>query len=166
MRRWIAAGAALAALGLIANASAQEDYRRQVMSYLEHGLLPHAAAGYSTQRAIPDLVEPLLLDQPFLWEVQLNAGVNYRIYGACDIDCSDLDMEIYGADGRLADRDIALDDVPYVQITPQRSGRHYVRIWLYDCSAEPCYVAARVVSGGTPQPRVDEQPNRPVAEPT
>jgi hypothetical protein len=117
----------------------------------------HAAHGYSAQRAIPDLVVPLNLNSAYLWAVNLRAGVNYRIYGACDDDCRDLDMEVYGNDGELADRDIAVDDVPYVQITPTRSGPHYVRLWVYACEAEPCYSAARVVSGGTPVERPDPQ---------
>jgi hypothetical protein len=145
-----------AGLAFAAPVWAQTDYERQVRGYLEHGMAPHAALGYASDPSNADIVEPLELDGPYLWSVYLRAGDNYRIYGACDIDCRDLDMEIYGADGRLADRDIATDDVPYVQITPTESGRHYVRLWLYDCSDEPCFVAARVVTGGTPAPRAGD----------
>lgn len=151
--RGFLAGFAAAAWIFGASASAQDDYRRQVIGYLEHGLAAHAAQGYSTERTVPDLVEPLQLDQPYLWSVYLLAGQNYRVYAACDNDCSDLDMEVYGADGRFIERDAARNDTPYVQLTPTTTGRHYVRLWLYACSAEPCYVAARVVSGGTPSAR-------------
>lgn len=154
-----ALGAGLALLAMPVGAAAKEDYSRQVLSYLEHGLQRHAAAGYAPELTIPDMVEPLRLDHPYLWSVYLRAGVNYRVYGACDIDCSDLDMEIYGADGHFVERDAARDDTPYVQITPARTGRHYVRLWLYACTAEPCHVAARVVSGGAPAPR--DEPNAP-----
>jgi hypothetical protein len=92
-----------------------------------------------------------------LWSVYLREGLNYRVYGACDDDCSDLDMEIYGADGHLADRDVATNDTPYVQITASQSGRHYVRIWLYQCSNQPCFIAARVVEGGAPAPRAQTE---------
>ncbi|MBC7768816.1 MAG: hypothetical protein H7124_08510 [Phycisphaerales bacterium] len=144
------------AMALVTSASAQEDYRRQVLGYLEHGLERHAAAGYAAERTVPDLITPLELGRPYLWSVYLLAGVNYRVYGACDDDCSDLDMEIYGADGDFAERDDARDDTPYVQITPASTGRHYVRLWLYACAAEPCYIAARVVSGGRPTERAAE----------
>ncbi|MEZ6022599.1 MAG: hypothetical protein R3C16_04100 [Hyphomonadaceae bacterium] len=154
--------AALALCGFAAPAAAQPNaYETQVRSYLEHGLPVHEALGYRRERSIGDVVEPLTLDRPFLWAIPLRAGVTYRIYGACDDDCSDLDMEIYGADGRLADRDVGLDDIPYVQITPIESGPHYVRIWLYACDVEPCYAGARVVSGGTPAPRQSEAPAEP-----
>jgi hypothetical protein len=146
-------------------AAAQNDFERQVRAYLENGMSVHAALGYRRDRSNMDVVAPLELESPYLWSVYLREGVNYRVYGACDNDCSDLDMEIYGADGHLADRDVSTDDVPYVQITPTRSGRHFVRIWLYACGAEPCYIGARVVEGGTPaerlaQPARDEETRR------
>lgn len=154
MRAWTwSAGIALA-LAALAGAAGAQDRDYQVRSYLEHGFAVHSQAGYSTERAIPDLVQPLQLDRPYLWSVYLEAGVNYRIYGACDDGCSDLDMEVYGFDGNLIDRDAGADDVPFVQVTPVQSGRHYVRLWLYECSAQPCHVAARVVSGGTPVERM------------
>lgn len=145
--------AALAAAAVAGAASAQEDFRRQVLGYLEHDLARHAAQGYAVERTVPDLVAPLELDRPYLWSVYLIEGVTYRVYAACDVDCADLDMEIYGADGTFVERDAARDDTPYVQLTPARTGRHYVRLWLYECSAEPCFVAARVVSGGRPAER-------------
>lgn len=149
--------AALAAGAMFAGAaSAQEDYRRQVLGYLEHGLTRHAQLGYSIERTVPELVTPLELDRPYLWSIYLLEGRTYRVYAACDIDCSDLDMEIYGADGNFIERDAARDDTPYVQVTPTQTGRHYVRLWLYECGAEPCYVAARVVSGGRATPREEQ----------
>jgi len=146
-------GLAIAMASFTVSAAAQDDYRRQVLGYLEHGLERHAALGYATERTVPDLVAPLDLDHPYLWSIYLLEGVNYRVYGACDTDCGDLDMEIYGADGNFVERDALRNDTPFVQVTPTATGRHYVRLWLYDCRAEPCYVAARVVSGGRPEVR-------------
>ncbi|MGE0595825.1 MAG: hypothetical protein AB7P07_05645, partial [Hyphomonadaceae bacterium] len=161
MRTWIKAAAAAAVLTLAGGgpALAQEnEYEGQVRAYLDGGMAVHEALGYGAQRNVPDLVVPLMLEAGHLWAVNLRRGVNYRIYGACDDDCTDLDMEIYGNDGVLVDRDIALDDTPYVQITPVRSGPHYVRLWVYSCAAEPCYSGARVVSGGTPVERAVSEP--------
>jgi len=140
-------------------AAAQSEYEQQVAAYLENGMGVHAALGYRRDQSNFDVVVPLQLERPYLWSVYLREGLNYRVYGACDNDCSDLDMEIYGADGHLADRDVATDDTPYVQITPRQSGRHYVRIWLYQCTTEPCYMAARVVQGGTPAERLAQPAN-------
>jgi hypothetical protein len=152
-------GAGLALVALSAGAAAQDnDNERQVRAYLEHGLQRHAALGYAADATASDLVMPLRLDHPYLWTLNLRAGVSYRIYAACDDNCTDLDMELYGADGQLADRDVGRDDTPYVQITPARSGRYNVRIWLYSCRADACYAAARVVSGGAPAEREPAQP--------
>lgn len=148
----MSACALFAALSL-GSASAQETAEQQVRTYLEASAPTHAARGYRVERGTSDLVAPLRLEGGYVWAVTLRQGVNYRVFGVCDNDCTDLDMEVYGHDGQLVDRDIALDDVPFVQITPTRTGRHYVRIWLANCSSEPCYVAARVVSGGQPEER-------------
>ncbi len=150
---WVLAGGLLVAASFAKPAAAQNDHERQVRGYLESGMGVHASLGYRRDQSNADILVPLELDGPYLWSVYLREGVNYRVYAACDNDCSDLDMEIYGADGRLVDRDVATDDVPYVQITPTQSGRAYVRIWLYQCAAEPCYIAARVVEGGAPAAR-------------
>lgn len=152
-----ALGAALGLMALTAAADAQEADARRVRAYLEHGLQRHAALGFAPDPTNVDIAAPLALDRPFVWPVYLVEGRTYRIYAACDDNCADLDMEVYGADGHLVDRDIARDDTPYVQITAARSARAYVRIWLYDCQAERCYAAARVTTGGTPAPR-DAEP--------
>jgi hypothetical protein len=141
--RAIAAGAAAIFLPLTASA---QDRAAQVRGYLEHGMAPHESAGYAGDPTVPVLVAPLSLDAAFIWPVYLREGVDYRVYGACDDNCRDLDMEIYAADGRLSARDVARDDTPFVQITPTSTGRHYVRLWLYACDADACVVAARVVS--------------------
>lgn len=153
--RFSPAVAALAAfLALAPTASAQEvGTAAQTARYLEQGLAPHAALGYRADPAFQIFSAPQRLMGGALWPVELQRGVNYRIYGACDIDCSDVDMELYDANGEFVDRDIATDDAPYVQITPSQTGRHYVRLWLAQCESEPCFVAARVVSGGRPQAR-------------
>lgn len=140
-------------------ASAQSEHEDQARSYLEAGMEAHTALGYRRDGSIADFSVPLRLEGPRLWPVRLREGVNYRIYGACDNDCSDIDMEIYDTEGVLVDRDVATDDTPYVQITPTRTGQHFVRLWVFVCESEPCYAAARVVSGGAPAERiVSEQP--------
>lgn len=151
--RHILAGsiAALAAFaGLAAHA---QDYPSQVRAYLERGMAVHEARGYRADGAMQDIVISLRMGDSQLVPVMLERGRNYRVYAACDADCSDLDMEIYGADGAFVEKDIALDATPFVQITPRTSGRHYVRVWLAACESEPCFAALRLVSGGRPETR-------------
>lgn len=146
-------GAGLAVAVLCAASAQAQDPRTRTRSYLEHAMAAHEQAGYARDRTIPDLEVPLNLDRPHLWSIYLLEGVNYRVYAACDDDCTDVDMEVYGADGAFIERDASRDDTPFVQVTPTQTGRHYVRVWLYACSAEPCFTAARVMSGGTPAAR-------------
>ncbi|MES1156583.1 MAG: hypothetical protein ABUL73_02280 [Alphaproteobacteria bacterium] len=143
----------------VAHQQAPQTAAAQAQTYLQTGMAAHTAKGYARDATIPDLLQPLRLDHPFLWPIRLKAGVNYRVYGACDNDCQDMDMEIYGADGVLVDRDLNTDDTPFVQITPPTDGRYYVRLWVYQCNSEPCFVAARVMSGGHPtdRPSSDEE---------
>lgn len=163
MRVWLkalCAGAMLVGLGAPMAAFAGDD-QADVRGYLESGMAPHAERGYRRDSSTPDLNVPLRLEHPYLWPIYLRAGENYRIYAACDEDCSDIDMEVYGADGDLVDRDTGGDDTPYVQITPVASGRAYVRLWVYACENEPCYTAARVMMGGRPSERVSRSTQAP-----
>jgi hypothetical protein len=157
--KFLGAGAMAAALSMV-SASAQ-DFESQVRTYLDASAPTHASRGYSRVSGINDVVVPLTIEGAYLFPVNLRAGVNYRAFGVCDDDCTDVDMEVYGADGQLVDRDIALDDTPFVQITPTQTGRAYVRIWLANCTTEPCYVAARVVGGGNPEERQAALPAEP-----
>jgi hypothetical protein len=151
--RWLSAGAALVMLAAAPARAQETDPAVEMHARLDVGMSPHAARGYQRARGIDDLIASLRIDGAVLWPVTLRAGVNYRVYGACDTDCSDVDMEIYGVDGQLVEKDINRDDTPFVQVRPTRSGVHYVRVWLFDCVAEPCMVGARVVSGGRPEVR-------------
>ncbi len=157
MRRLFAGLIAAAAAFVCFPASAQDsDYPAQVRTYLERGMAPHAARGYRADPAIADVVASLRMGEARLIPVTLQRGENYRIYAACDADCSDLDMEIFGADGNYLERDIGLDATPFVQVTPATTGAHYVRVWLAACENEPCFAAVRAVRGGQPEERVEE----------
>ncbi|GAM96436.1 hypothetical protein U91I_00055 [alpha proteobacterium U9-1i] len=146
---------ALCALALAAPLASAQG-RTEVRSYLEAGMAPHVARGYAQDRTEPDLlVVSRERGDPHLWSIYLVAGVNYRVYGACDDHCSDMDMEIYGNDGALVDRDLSTNDTPFVQITPTVSGRAYVRVWAFACDPGPCALAARLMSGGQPEDRVE-----------
>jgi hypothetical protein len=146
---------ALCALALAAPSASAQGVG-EARAYLEAGMAPHLARGYAQDRTEPDrLFIARERGDPHLWSIYLVAGQNYRIYGACDDQCADMDMEIYGNDGALVDRDSGTDDRPFVQITPSVSGRAYVRMWAFQCDPGPCAVAARLMSGGQPEDRTE-----------
>jgi hypothetical protein len=144
---------ALACAG--ANAQASLD---QARTYLDEGRAAHAELGYRTDRSNRDSFFTLRLSQARIIPVTLRAGRNYRVYAACDSDCSDMDLEIYDPNGERVDRDIADDDTPYVQLRPEQSGRYVVRAWLARCEQEPCGVGVRVLTGGALADRPEPAP--------
>lgn len=151
--------ALIAAAAFLAGASAYaQDYPAQVRTYLERGMAVHTARGYRADGALTDQIVSLRMGESKLIPITLQRGRNYRVYAACDADCSDLDMEIYGADGAFVEQDIALDATPFIQITPSATGAHYVRVWLAACESEPCFAAVRVVGGGEPETRATPAP--------
>lgn len=143
-------GAAAAALLVLAGPAAAQtragadDYAGQVRTYLGEQARKHIAEGFRHESAIADFVRPLRLDGGVIWPVTLRRGVTYRVFAVCDNDCSDVDLELYDAAGDFVGRDVAVNDTPYVEITPSADGVVYARIWLAACEAEPCYVGGRV----------------------
>jgi S1-C subfamily serine protease len=77
--------------------------------------------------------------------VQLEAGETYRIIGSCDVDCGNMDMEVFGPDGSKVGENLAPDDRPFVEITPDVSGAYRVHPWVVVCRATPCYGGVRVL---------------------
>jgi len=71
-------------------------------------------------------------------EVNLDIGTLYQIMGACDNDCSDLDLTLYDRNGNEIDSDLQVDDYPVVSVEPNRSGVYRVKVTMARCSAEPC----------------------------
>jgi hypothetical protein len=70
--------------------------------------------------------------------VRLRAGVRYAIVGVCDEDCDDLDIVLYNAGGREVASDVQDDDVPVVEITPDRQATFSARAVMASCKKDPC----------------------------
>ncbi len=70
--------------------------------------------------------------------VALRGGVEYAFVGACDRDCSDLDLQLFDENGNLIDSDLLGDDVPVVTVVPEWTGRFYVKVIMASCSVSPC----------------------------
>jgi hypothetical protein len=71
-------------------------------------------------------------------EVNLDIGTSYQIMGACDNDCSDLDLVLYDPAGNQLSSDLEMDDFPIVSTAARRSGAYKVKVTMAHCSAEPC----------------------------
>lgn len=119
-------------------------YTQQLDGYLDAYVEQYASGARSA--GIRDVVVPLAAGTEHRWSINLEGGRNYGIFGACDEDCSDVDLIVEGPDGGELGRDVLLDDYPIVGFTAPSSGRYTVRIQLVTCEVEPCFVGARVVT--------------------
>ncbi len=144
----LAALAALAFAGAPAQAqqkAAPNDYAAQVRAHLGDQAGKHIAENFEPFADVPDFVSAIRIEGGVIWPAPLRAGATYRVFVVCDNDCSDVDLEVFDADGRFVGRDIQVNDTPYVEVTPRRDGPVFARIWLSACESEPCWVAGRVL---------------------
>jgi hypothetical protein len=73
------------------------------------------------------------------WTFPLIASTDYVITGACDVDCSDIDILVKDAYGNEVNSDVLADDQPIVEFTAGQGGEYTVEIKMYSCAVEPCY---------------------------
>ncbi|MFK8105164.1 MAG: hypothetical protein AB8G15_21810 [Saprospiraceae bacterium] len=72
------------------------------------------------------------------YSVYMYAGNRYRIHGACDNDCRDLDLTIYDGYGNTIGNDGTYGDLPYTWVNVYSSGYFTVRVSMENCNREPC----------------------------
>ncbi|MEL6638066.1 MAG: hypothetical protein AAFW73_11920 [Bacteroidota bacterium] len=81
------------------------------------------------------------------WTFYMSSSKTYFIVGACDNDCSDLDMYITRANSSYKIReDRETNDIPVISYTPSVSGRYTITLKMYSCSASICYQGFSVYS--------------------
>ena len=139
MKRIALALTAVAGLLLYTTAAAprqQDEWVAQVRRLLQEYGKAFEQRGYSMTHQI----YTGSLDQSAneFVSVNLDIGTTYQIVGACDTDCSDLDLVLYDPNGTEVDNDLQLDDYPVVAVTPRHSGQYRVKVMMAKCSAEPC----------------------------
>jgi hypothetical protein len=128
------------------SAEGQARLREIVGGYLDQAqqaMAPNAQrdAGFQDEGALIPLSA-----SPHNWVVNLNANVNYVIVGACDDDCTNLDIELIDAANAVVASDTAPDDFPIVRHRPAAAGTFTVRTHLRTCAVEPCQVGVRILT--------------------
>jgi len=139
MKRTAIALAALAGLFLTTTAAAprqQDEWVAQVRRQLQQYGRAVESRGYSLSHQI--LTGSLDNGESEMVSVRLDIGTLYQIMGACDNDCSDLDLTLYDAAGREIDSDLQVDDYPVVSVEPSRTGNFRIKVTMARCTAEPC----------------------------
>ena len=124
-----------------------EGFAAQLSGYLDN-YQQNLAAGYG-RTGTRDVITGLQAGNSYTWDLgTLQRGQTYMILGACDQDCSDVDLFLLDSRGQQIGQDVALDDHPQITVTPGGNERFSVRIQLVNCEVEPCYVAGRVLQQG------------------
>lgn len=130
----------LFAAGLFFSASAHDvqaqSYAETVWTQLQHVYSAVNENDYRLENYIIGRLDDSATDS---WSFQLSAGTTYMVIGACDEDCSDLDIAVRDEAGDVVAQDNLDDDAPVVTFTPSRSGRFSIRTSMYECNASYCY---------------------------
>jgi hypothetical protein len=128
------------------SAEGQARLREIVTGYLDMAQGQLAANG-QRDPGLPDQLALInVSESPNNWAVNLNAGVDYVFFGACDHDCSNLDIELIDGSNAVVASDVAPDDFPIVRYTPSAAGPFTVRTHLRTCAVEPCQIGVRAVT--------------------
>lgn len=121
----------------------REELRTLAKGYIDDAA-KEVAQGHTPAAGFDDAVVALQPAQTHNWTLALKRGVDYRIIGACDNECENLDMELVEASGRVVEADTLEDSFPVINITPSADMTYTARIKMITCTIAPCYTAARV----------------------
>ena len=117
--------------------SGTSEYTQQVQGYLSKLNDNTRTAGFKNVVAGP-VFGSLDDDAEGSHDMTVIGGRDYVLFGACDNDCTDLDLLIYDGDGDLVRRDVEADDRPVLIFTPRKSGKYRIKVVMAVCSDEPC----------------------------
>jgi hypothetical protein len=113
------------------------EYTRQVQGYLAN--IASAAEKQGFRRVVGGPVFGSLDDdEKSSHDMTVVSGVDYVLFGACDNDCTDVDLIVYDQNNRMVKRDILADDKPVVMFTAERSAKYRIEVVMAVCSTEPC----------------------------
>lgn len=78
------------------------------------------------------------------YNLTLRSGMSYKLIGACDNDCSDLDLFLYRDGVKVAD-DAKTDGLPIVEFNPRRTRQFKLKARMYTCRRNPCYYGIMIL---------------------
>ncbi len=139
----LAALAALALTAAPASAQVPGPYAAQLAQQLARGETALRDQGFSR------VAGPFAGGLPSRGErrvpITLRAGQEYRIFGVCDADCTDLDLRLLEGGGATPiSEDLAANDVPLLAVRPRATGQYIIQVLMPGCANAPCYFAVNV----------------------
>jgi hypothetical protein len=102
-----------------------------------HTTLDDGAATLPKERIVA-LFQPAFSALQQKWRARttltLDAGVEYRFFGACDQECTDLDMYVRSADESSVAEDTGTEKPPVIGFTPTVTGPYFLDVVMFGCN--------------------------------
>ena len=130
----VVAAALVFLLGAPPSAEAQSS-AGVVWTQLQYAYTAADVTGFTLKNYVIGRLDPSESDT---WTFPLRAGKEYVIVGACDEDCTDVDMTVMQGSAMVASDELN-DDLPMVGFTAAKGENHEIVVKMYNCDAAYCY---------------------------
>lgn len=117
---------------------AQTNWKAEVNGQLNSPRLAERLAGLGYSRSHEAVYNMVTPGERRSIRFNMYAGRTYEVIGACDNDCSDLDLFVYDENGVLVTSDVENDDHPIVIFTVQRTAKYRVDVVMTRCATFSC----------------------------
>lgn len=138
-----------------------------VLAFLLGTVPPLPVAGQAPEERIYELLESssgfsllgpvslgaLAAGPGTLLSVALIEGAEYMVAGYCDEECGNLDLTLFNPARQQIQADRLPDAEPFLSLTAEETGTHFIQVTVVDCAVEVCEFAVAVL-GGTREPGV------------
>jgi plasmid maintenance system killer protein len=119
------------------------EYTDQVR--LQLGAIRAAAERKGWQETHAERYKSLREGEALTFGITLRANTAYKIIGACDNDCTDLDFYLYDENNNEISRDASADSMPIATVTPEWTGRFKLKVKMFACRSDPCFMGVSIV---------------------
>jgi len=131
----VVAGSAMVFLAIAPSSARAQSSAEVVWMQLQNAYDAADLTGYTLKNYVIGRLDPSESDT---WTFPLNAGTEYVIVGACDEDCTDVDVTVMQGSNTVASDELD-DDLPVVGFTAGKGGNHEIVVKMYECDASYCY---------------------------
>jgi len=136
----------------VRQAEITDEVRQQLITNIGeqlNAIQERFAAGMAPPAGFTDVVVPMQPSTDHRFVVDLTGQTQYAFIGACDGDCTNIDIELIDMQtGGVVASDVLPDDYPVVQFSPPANGQYMVRVLMQTCTVAPCYAGARALAQG------------------
>lgn len=124
----------------------RQDFEANIRDLLDQ-LQNSFPSGTAPPQGFTDRIVTMQPSTDHRFAMNLEANTNYSFIGACDGDCTNVDIEVIDTrTGGVVASDLLPDDYPITHFQPPQAGSYIVRLLMRECSLAPCFAGARVLT--------------------